>query len=174
MEYILILPKIVSIKEIFFEMNRMMKFATTATMAVTLLVSGSSAFANENASPASPAPSPSLVTPTKIGIFDTSNVIFNAALKDGLKSSFDIPKGYGWVKVWVKNTTNAEMTVRVTQGSLTGKEKMNFKVPANSQVSVDGTAAWSTGDFHVAISTENSEALTGLLSVKLATTQGEL
>lgn len=161
------------IKGDYLKMNRMMKFATSATMAVTLLVGGSSAFANENASPA-PSLSPSLITSTEITPYDTSNVIYNAQLKDGVKPKFTIPKGYGWVKVWVQNTTNEEMTVRVTQGSLTGTEKMNFKVAANSQGYLNGTAAWSTGDFYVAISTKNSVALSGLLSVKLATTEGEL
>lgn len=157
------------------KMNRMMKFATSVTMAVTLLVGGSSAFANENASPASSL-SPSSITSTEIEItpYDTSNVIYNAQLKDGVKPKFTIPSGYGWVKVWVQNDTNEEMTVRVTQGSLTGTEKLSFKVPANDQNYATGIAAWSTGDFYVAISTKNSVALSGLLSVKLATTKGEL
>lgn len=61
------------------------------------------------------------------------------------------------------------MTVRVTQGSFTGTQKMLFKVAPGTQRYVTADKSWSTGIFYVAISTENSIALTGELSVKLAT-----
>jgi hypothetical protein len=160
-------------------MNRIMKFATTTAMTATLLLGGSSVFADVEVSNG-PSLTPSITVQNEdettpiFKPFDTRNPIFNTQLRDGVKPSFKIDPGYGWVKVWVQNDTNSEMTVRVTQGSLTGAEKMLFKVPANSQLGTLGTAGWSTGDFYVAISTKDSSPLKGLLAVKLATTKDEL
>ncbi|MFF2480005.1 hypothetical protein [Paenibacillus sp. NPDC058071] len=142
----------------------------TVAMATTLIVIGACTSAGNEASPASN------LTPSTAQneIDDAKDLIFNNALKDGIKYSFTIDPGYGWVKVLVKNDTSSEMTVRVTQGSLTGAEKMLFTVPANSQEYLTGTAAWSTGEFHVAVSSKISLPLSGLLSVKSATTEKAL
>ncbi|WP_281885215.1 hypothetical protein [Paenibacillus sp. YYML68] len=88
--------------------------------------------------------------------------------------SFSIPEHYGWVKVWVHNTSSEEITVNVTQGTLTGNSKLLFKVAAGQTGTGYASSPWSTGTHWVSITGKNSGDLSGSLSVKLATTQAEL
>lgn len=161
-------------------MKRIVIFATAAAMIATLLVIGASAFTDNVVSPATnltpsfTSQSENEITPPESTPEDTKNPIYNNPLKDGVEQSFIIDAGYGWVKVRVQNDTNEEMIVRVTQGSFTGSEKMLFIVPAHGQLAIPGDKAWSTGTFYVSTSTRNSVPLSGLLSVKLATTSAGL
>lgn len=149
-----------------------MKFTTSAVTAATLLVNGSCALTTDKASPLSSSiPSKRTV---EINTNHTQDVIFNNPLKDGVEQFFTIPVNYGWVKVRVKNKTKTTMTVRVTRDSLTGTQKMLFKVAPGTQRYVTADKSWSTGIFYVAISTKNSVALSGELSVKLANTKNAL
>jgi outer membrane murein-binding lipoprotein Lpp len=67
-----------------------MKFTTTAAIAATLLVSGSCALVTDKASPVSSS-IPSQTAQVEIIPNNTQNVIFNNALKDGVKQFFNIP-----------------------------------------------------------------------------------
>ncbi|MDQ8738235.1 hypothetical protein [Paenibacillus sp. LHD-38] len=86
---------------------------------------------------------------------------------------FNIPAHFGWVKVWVHNTSSETLRVRVTQSTITGTEKMFFEVAPGAQKAVNVTQPWATGTHWVAISTKNGGNMSGFLSVKLENTKEE-
>lgn len=152
-------------------MKRTTKIFMTATLSVATVLSVSPVFAS-NEAPASPnsTPIPGIITP-----YAVQNPISNLTLSGKtFDKSFDIPAHYGWVKIWVNNTSSETLRVRVTQGTLTGTQKMSFEVAPGQSVTQFGTQPWSTGDHWVAISTKDGGNMSGQLSVKLATTKEEL
>jgi hypothetical protein len=150
-------------------MKRATKFVVTATLA-TAILSVSAVFAS-NETPAAPSPtqSPVIITPLTV-----DNEIVNSPISgSSFTKSFNIQPDFGWVKVWVQNTSSEILTVRVTQSTISGTEKMTFTVAPGETKTGYGKQAWATGTHWVSISTKNGGNMSGLLSVKLANTKGE-
>ncbi|MBB6020599.1 hypothetical protein HNR77_001660 [Paenibacillus sp. JGP012] len=154
-------------------MNRKMKFLMTATLATVTILSVSPLLAlNEAQAARSTNPNLDIVTPYAI---DNENSIANAPISGtSFNKKFNIKANYGWVKVWVENTSTETLTVRVTQSTLTGTEKMLFTVAPGKFETRYAEKPWATGDHYVSISTKNGGTMSGLLSVKMATTKDEL
>lgn len=113
---------------------------------------------------------------TATALMATDSPIVNAPISgSSFTKFFNIPANFGWVKVWVYNTSSETLRVRVTQSTITGTEKMaTYEVAPGQQITKYGTQPWSTGTHWVAISTKNGGAMSGFLSVKLANTKAEL
>lgn len=86
---------------------------------------------------------------------------------------FNIPAGYGHVKISVVNTGTKQLTFTVNQGSASGTQKMYEVVPADGQEHVFfSDKAWSTGWFYVNLS--SAQGMSGKLGVRLGTDLQEL
>ncbi|MBY0084823.1 hypothetical protein [Brevibacillus brevis] len=85
--------------------------------------------------------------------------------------NFNIPEGYGWVKVWVYNSGTYEIKVSVTDSS--GSQKMFFRVPpyGNQKFEIS-SSPWGTGSHTVSLSSD--ENMEGKVAVKIAQHQNEL
>lgn len=111
-----------------------------------------------------------IITPMAV-----DNEIVNSQISgSSYTKNFNIQANYGWVKVWVQNTSKETLTVRVTQSTLSGTQKMSFSVAPGATWTEYGTKPWATGTHWVSISTKNGGNMSGLLSVKLANTKEEL
>ncbi|WP_063568369.1 hypothetical protein [Paenibacillus sp. O199] len=109
------------------------------------------------------------------GIITPMAVIVNSPISgSSFTKNFNIQANYGWVKVWVQNTSKETLTVRVTQSTLSGTQKMSFSVAPGATWPEYGTKPWATGTHWVSISTKNGGNMSGLLSVKLANSKEEL
>ncbi|WP_340014341.1 hypothetical protein [Paenibacillus sp. FSL K6-1318] len=111
-----------------------------------------------------------IITPMAV-----DNEIVNSQISgSSYTKNFNIQANFGWVKVWVQNTSKETLTVRVTQSTLSGTQKMSFSVAPGASWTEYGTKPWATGTHWVSISTKNGGNMSGLLSVKLANTKEEL
>ncbi|MET1173758.1 hypothetical protein [Paenibacillus amylolyticus] len=88
---------------------------------------------------------------------------------------FNIPAGYGHVKLSFVNTGTKQFTFTVNQGSASGTQKMYGVVPADGQEYTffsNKTQPWSTGWFYVNLS--SAQGMSGKLGVRLGTDWQEL
>ncbi|MGG1263735.1 hypothetical protein [Brevibacillus laterosporus] len=83
---------------------------------------------------------------------------------------FDIPSGFGWVKVYVFNTGDADINVSVTNAK--GKEVMSGKVKPGRAFDKKSSSPWGTG-LHT-VSVTSNEDMSGKVSVKIAENKSEL
>lgn len=90
------------------------------------------------------------------------------------KNNFYIEPHYGWAKIWIHNTSSDTVTVRVSQNTLTGKEKMLFTLAPGEQLAKKGIKPWSTGTHWISIAPKTGKPVSGLLTVKLAKTKDQL
>ncbi|OXM14551.1 hypothetical protein [Paenibacillus herberti] len=112
---------------------------------------------------------------TPRGVMAVDNEIVNAPIAgSSYTKNFNIQANFGWVKVWVQNKSTETLTVRVTQSTLSGTQKMVYTVAPGSSWTEYGTKPWATGTHWISISTKNGGNMSGLLSVKLANTKEEL
>ncbi|MDQ8737883.1 hypothetical protein [Paenibacillus sp. LHD-38] len=106
-------------------------------------------------------------------IADNNEIIYFPISGSSFNKDFNIPAHFGWVKVRVHNTSSETLRVRVTQGTITGTEKMFFEVAPGAQKAVNGTQPWETDTHWVALSTKNGGIMSGFLSVELENTKEE-
>lgn len=149
--------------------KRTTKILMTATMVAATALSVSPAFASNQTSEGLSS-NPSIVEPYAVDK-EINNLPISGPT---FKTNFNIQQHYGWVKVWIQNTSSETLTVRVTQATLTGTQKMYFTVAPGATWTEKGTKAWATGTHWVSISTKNGGNMSGLLAVKLANTEGVL
>ncbi|RAP28422.1 hypothetical protein EEL32_17100 [Brevibacillus laterosporus] len=83
---------------------------------------------------------------------------------------FDIPAGFGWVKVYVMNTGDTDINVTVTDSK--GKEVMGGVAKPGKPFDEKGSSPWKTG-LHT-VSVTSVEDMSGKVSVKIAETKREL
>lgn len=166
-------------------MKRSVKGIITAALLLSSLSIGSNAMAS---SPGAVVKNPaSHVTGDQIKDWDTSAKPFLELLKPMIakrpiddvsikndntdSKSFDIPEGYGWVKVYVYNSGNYEIKVSVTDPS--GKQRMFFRVQPNGGQNFEiSSSAWGTGLHTVGLSSDDK--MKGTVAVKIAQNQNEL
>ncbi|MGG1153256.1 hypothetical protein ABE237_11855 [Brevibacillus formosus] len=87
-------------------------------------------------------------------------------------ASFDIPSGYGWVKVYVKNDGASNIKVFVNDSS--GSQLMYGEVKPGGYFSQISSTPWGTGRHTVGVSSPSGNDMQGYISVKLAQNQNEL
>ncbi|MFB6367863.1 hypothetical protein ACFCP7_28315 [Paenibacillus elgii] len=141
--------------------------STVAAIALVCSISASSVFANDVVIPP-PSDKGGVITP-----FETRKVINNENIANNTQHTmnFDIPAGFGMVKVYVHNTGKASINVVVTDSS--GSVKMSGKADAHGGVfDQKGSSAWGTGKHSVSLT--SVEDMSGTVSVKLAETSNEL
>lgn len=104
----------------------------------------------------------------------TDPVIKNEALAGtATTKQFNIPPGFGYVKVSFVNTGTKQFTFTINQGSLSGTQKMSGTVPADGKEhTFFSDKAWSTGWFYVNVS--SAQGMSGKLGVRVGTDLNEL
>ena len=90
----------------------------------------------------------------------------------GLNDSadFDIKGGYGYVRLYLRNTGNTTISFTVNQGSASGAEKYSGSVKPGKTFDeiLNSSKAWSTGKFYVNLSS-GSGPMSGKLGVRTST-----
>ncbi|WP_041749350.1 hypothetical protein [Brevibacillus brevis] len=86
-------------------------------------------------------------------------------------ATFDIPSGYGWVKVYVKNEGTTDITVSVTDPS--GSQLMYDTIKPGGAFDEISSSAWGTGKHTVGVSTSGDD-MAGYIAVKVAQHENEL
>ncbi|MCZ8522173.1 MULTISPECIES: hypothetical protein [Paenibacillus] len=94
----------------------------------------------------------------------------NIAYRTQDNINFDIPAGFGMVKVFVHNTGVADIKVTVLNPN--GTVKMSGTVVPGGTFNETGSSAWGTGKHSVSLT--SPEDMSGTVSVKLAETSQEL
>ncbi|WP_409174381.1 hypothetical protein [Brevibacillus fortis] len=162
-----------------------MKKSIKGTIAAALLLSslsiGSSAMAS------SPDTAVSHVTGNQVNDLDDSeknpeNVFIPMAVekpidneplkKTHTNKSFNIPSGYGWVKVYVKNNGTSSFFVSVTDSS--GTQLMSGNVAPGDAFDEISSSAWGTGQHTVSVNSQEGADLAGYIAVKIAQNENEL
>ncbi|WP_409176274.1 hypothetical protein [Brevibacillus fortis] len=168
-------------------MKRSVKGTIAAALLLSSLSMGSSAMASSPEAVVKQKNPESHVTGDQVKVSDTSAKSFLELLKPMIakrpiedvpikndntdSKSFDIPEGYGWVKVYVYNSGSYEIKVSVTDPS--GKQRMFFRVqPNGGQNFMISSEAWGTGLHTVGLSSDDK--MNGTLAVKIAQNQNEL
>ena len=110
----------------------------------------------------------------------TSQVVVNESL-DPNKNGSDVYKftatsAEPYYKVFISNTSNYPLHVSITKNSASGPEASTpYDIPAHSNSTTYYKASGlGDEDRYVNVSSPTSTALSGTISVKIATTQGEL
>lgn len=104
-------------------MKRTTKTVMSTILAVATIFSASPVFAS-SAAPKELTPVSGIITPFDVDYpFDQIRVLGNP----GANRTFNVKANYGWVKVWVENNGNDTITVTVTQGTVAGTQKCNFR-----------------------------------------------
>ncbi|MFI8714714.1 hypothetical protein [Brevibacillus brevis] len=164
-------------------MKRFIKGTITATLLLSSLSFGSSVIASSSNVDVKQQNQESQVTKGKIKKTDVSvNGLFepfktrkpvngeNIANNTQDDFEFDIPAGYGWVKVYVQNTGTADINVVVTDPN--GNEVMSGVAKPGKPFDKKGSSGWGTGTHTVSVT--SVEDMSGIVSVKLAQTKNEL
>ncbi|PNQ85363.1 hypothetical protein C1T20_13100 [Paenibacillus polymyxa] len=90
----------------------------------------------------------------------------------GLNDSadFDIKPGYGYVRLYLRNTGNTTISFTVNQGSASGAEKYSGTVKPGKTFDelLNSSKAWSAGKFYVSLSS-GSGPMSGKLGVRTST-----
>ncbi|WP_258957487.1 hypothetical protein [Paenibacillus polymyxa] len=90
----------------------------------------------------------------------------------GLNDSadFDIKPGYGYVRLYLRNTGNTTISLTVNQGSASGAEKYSGTVKPGKTFDelLNSSKAWSAGKFYVSLSS-GSGPMSGKLGVRTST-----
>ncbi|WP_432775457.1 hypothetical protein AAFJ72_20150 [Brevibacillus gelatini] len=84
---------------------------------------------------------------------------------------FDIPKGYGWVKVYVQNTGKADINV-VVINNVTGEEMLSGVAKPGKSFSKISSSPWGADEHSISLT--SVENMSGSVSVKLAQKKSEL
>ncbi|MGW8957694.1 hypothetical protein [Paenibacillus sp. NPDC055715] len=85
-------------------------------------------------------------------------------------ADFDIKGGYGYVRLYIRNTGNTTITFTVNQGSVSGAEKYSGTVKPGKTFDkvLNSSRAWSSGKFYVSLSS-GSGSMSGKLGVRTST-----
>ncbi|WP_318627258.1 hypothetical protein [Paenibacillus polymyxa] len=85
-------------------------------------------------------------------------------------ADFDIKGGYGYVRLYLKNTGNTTISFTVNQGSVSGAEKYSGTVKPGKTFDeiLNSSKAWSSGKFYVSLSS-GSGSMSGKLGVRTST-----
>ncbi|UMY53143.1 hypothetical protein MLD56_16340 [Paenibacillus peoriae] len=90
----------------------------------------------------------------------------------GLNDSadFDIKPGYGYVRLYLRNTGDTTISFTVNQGSASGAEKYSGTVKPGRTFDeqLNSSKAWSAGKFYVSLSS-GSGPMSGKLGVRTST-----
>lgn len=112
-----------------------------------------------------------------IPITRSNQVIYEETFdKDGSRSFndiFDVPLAEPFYRVWVKNTSNVTIHVKVTYSSYEGMLATSFDVPAGGQVFRNCNST-SGGRRYITISSDYGYAYSGTVKVRTASTLDEL
>ncbi|URJ36592.1 hypothetical protein MF625_001010 [Paenibacillus polymyxa] len=85
-------------------------------------------------------------------------------------ADFDIKGGYGYVRLYLRNTGNTTISFTVNQGSVSGAEKYSGTVKPGKTFDeiLNSSKAWSSGKFYVSLSS-GSGSMSGKLGVRTST-----
>jgi hypothetical protein len=85
-------------------------------------------------------------------------------------ADFDIKPGYGYVRLYLRNTGDTTITFTVNQGSVSGAEKYSGTIKPGKTFDdiLNKSNAWSTGKFYVSLSS-GSGSMSGKLGVRTST-----
>ncbi|WP_258297862.1 hypothetical protein [Paenibacillus peoriae] len=85
-------------------------------------------------------------------------------------ADFDVKSGYGYVRLYLRNTGDTTITFTVNQGSASGAEKYSGTVKPGKTFDdiLNKNNAWSTGKFYVSLSS-GSGSMSGKLGVRTST-----
>lgn len=85
-------------------------------------------------------------------------------------ADFDIKGGYGYVRLYLRNTGNTTISFTVNQGSVSGAEKYSGTVKPGKTFDeiLNSSKAWSAGKFYVSLSS-GSGSMSGKLGVRTST-----
>ncbi|MEK4732809.1 hypothetical protein [Paenibacillus sp. FSL L8-0641] len=85
-------------------------------------------------------------------------------------ADFDVKGGYGYVRLYLRNTGDTTITFTVNQGSASGPEKYSGTVRPGKTFDeiLNSSKAWSTGKFYVSLSS-GSGSMSGKLGVRTST-----
>ncbi|KJD43025.1 hypothetical protein [Paenibacillus terrae] len=85
-------------------------------------------------------------------------------------ADFDVKGGYGYVRLYLRNTGNTTITFTVNQGSASGAEKYSGTVKPGKTFDeiLNSSKAWSSGKFYVSLSS-GSGSMSGKLGVRTST-----
>ncbi|WP_277376204.1 hypothetical protein [Paenibacillus polymyxa] len=85
-------------------------------------------------------------------------------------ADFDIKPGYGYVRMYLRNTGDTTITFTVNQGSVSGAEKYSGTVKPGKTFDeiLNSNKAWSAGKFYVSLSS-GSGSMSGKLGVRTST-----
>ncbi|MEK5318148.1 hypothetical protein NSS94_02540 [Paenibacillus sp. FSL L8-0644] len=85
-------------------------------------------------------------------------------------ADFDIKGGYGYVRLYLRNTGDTTISFTVNQGSVSGAEKYSGTVKPGKTFDeiLNKSKAWSSGKFYVSLSS-GSGSMSGKLGVRTST-----
>ena len=109
-----------------------------------------------------------------ITLIESNNDIVDRPISgSSFTKDFIIQPTFGWVKVLIQNTSTETLTVRVTQSTLVGTQKMLFSVAPGDTYTEYGEKPWATGIHWVSVSTKNGRNMSGFMSVIMENTKEE-
>lgn len=85
-------------------------------------------------------------------------------------ADFDVKAGYGYVRLYLRNTGNTTITFTVNQGSASGAEKYSGTVKPGKTFDeiLNSSKPWTVGKFYVSLSS-GSGSMSGKLGVRTST-----
>ncbi|URJ47393.1 hypothetical protein MF628_002026 [Paenibacillus polymyxa] len=85
-------------------------------------------------------------------------------------ADFDVKGGYGYVRLYLRNTGDTTISFTVNQGSVSGAEKYSGTVKPGKTFDeiLNSSKAWSAGKFYVSLSS-GSGSMSGKLGVRTST-----
>ncbi|MNW41523.1 hypothetical protein D3C74_186650 [compost metagenome] len=167
--------------------SRMTPFFAVLPLAAVLSLTGctSSAISSINSATVDPAPvvqaantSTDVNTPKAgdrvISPYATKSVANRTLRNTELTENFDIPAGYGCVKVWIRNDGKQPINFSVNKGAETGKQMMSGTVEPGRTYSEISSNAWPGANKYYVALTSGKAYMKGDLFVRIGSSRGEL
>lgn len=114
----------------------------------------------------SPIPHDGGITPNDTQVALTRGSITSSG------GNFTVPANYGWLKVWVYNTSNSELTVTVRKANST-TNYLTYKIPAKKQMVIPNNGKATGTGLHIINFSSSNGILSGDFSVVMADNPGE-
>lgn len=81
--------------------------------------------------------------------------------------NFSVPAGYGWLKVWIRNSGHTTLTVNVRMAT-TNKPYLSYEVPAGKQLIIPNYGKATGIGLHVINFSSKDGVLSGSYSIRMA------
>ncbi|OMF72970.1 MULTISPECIES: hypothetical protein [Paenibacillus] len=106
--------------------------------------------------------------------YATKSVVDRTLRNTELTENFDIPSGYGYVKVWIRNDGKQPIKFSVNRGSETGTQMLSGTVEPGRTYSEISSSAWPGANKYYVSLSSGKAYMEGELSVRIGTSRGEL